>query len=281
MTDPTDWREALPGLGVGLGYRDVFRGELFLRRDAVDFLEITTDHYIDAPSAKRRELDLLRDHFTLIPHSLDLSLGSADGVDVEYLEKIAEIVELVDAPWFSDHICFTRAGDVKIGHLAPVPHTRESLDVFARNIAVVRKRIARPLVLENITYLMRWPNAEMDEPDFIRTLAEENDCGLLLDVTNLYANSRNFGFDWREFLDHFPLERVVQLHFVGLRDHGGKLIDAHSDATQSEIWQVFDEVARRCDIKGAVLERDGAFPPFDDLAEELATARSILEKARE
>jgi uncharacterized protein (UPF0276 family) len=262
--------------GVGLGFREQFRADIFLNQDKIDFLEITTDHYLDASPQKIAELKLLKEHFPLIPHSLELSLGSAEGIDEEYLEKVAELVEFAEPEWFSDHLCFTRSGGVKIGHLAPVPFTREAVKVFVRNISKVKQRIKTPLILENITYLVRFPSSEMSEGEFIKTILEETGCGLLLDVTNLYINSRNFGFDWRRFLDEIPPERVVQLHFVGSHNHGKRLIDAHANKTEREIWNVFEEVCRNCDVKGAVLERDENFPPFTEILEELETAKQFL-----
>ena len=264
---------------IGIGFREQFRGDIFLNRSEIDFLEITADHYLDAGTHKREELQLLKEHFPLIPHSLELSLGSAEGIDDEYLEKIARLVEFVEPAWFSDHLCFTKSGGVKIGHLAPVPYTKEAVKVFVRNISKVKTRIETPLILENISYLVRFPSAEMSESEFIKTILEETDCGLLLDVTNLYINSRNFGFDWRRFLDEIPLDRVVQLHFVGSHRHGTRLIDAHADKTEAEIWKVFAEVVKRCAIKGAILERDEKFPHFNEILEELRTARSFMETA--
>src|SRR5215207_3566416 len=132
-------------LGVGLGFREPFRAAIFLNRDKIDFLEITTDHYLDAKPQKIEELKLLKEHFPLIPHSLELSLGSAEGIDEDYLEKVAEIVEFVNPAWFSDHLCFTKSGGVKIGHLAPVPFTKEAIKVFVRNISKVKRRINVPL----------------------------------------------------------------------------------------------------------------------------------------
>lgn len=265
-------------MGVGIGFRPNLKTDIFLHRSRIDFLEITTDHYIDAPQAKRDELELLAASFPLIPHSLELSLGSAEGIEHDYLEKVAEIVEAVRPAWFSDHICFTRSGGVKIGHLAPVPFTEEALGVFVRNIEAVKRRISTPLILENITRNVVYPSSEMLETAFIRRLLEETDCGLLLDVTNLYINSVNLGFAWRQYLDELPMERVVQLHFVGSHRHGNRLIDGHSDRTEDEIWEVFREVAARTEINGAVLERDENFPDFGELVGELATARSIISK---
>jgi uncharacterized protein (UPF0276 family) len=186
------------------------------------------------------------------------------------------VVAVAKPAWFSDHICFTRSGGVKIGHLAPVPFTEEALGVFIRNIEKVKKRIDVPLILENITYNIEYPWNEMSESEFIRRLLEETDCGLLLDVANLYINSSNLRFDWRTYLDELPLDRVVQLHFVGAHRGHDRLIDAHADRTDNDIWNVFREVSVRCDIKGAILERDENFPVFDELVSELEMAREIL-----
>lgn len=258
---------------VGLGFREPYRGDIFLNRDRIDVLEIIADRYLDAGPEKIAELVLLSEHFKLLPHSLDLSLGSAEGIDQGYLEKLAALIDLVKPEWFSDHLCFTRSGGVPIGHLAPVPYTDEALGVFVRNIERVRHRISTPLIVENIAYLMRFPSSEMSEAEFIRRLVLETGCGLLLDVTNLYVNSRNFGFDWRGFLDVIPLDSVVQIHFVGSRRIGKRFIDAHSDRTGDDVWEIYREVCERAPVRAAVLERDAELPPFADILEELGTAR--------
>ena len=268
-------REILPALGVGLGYREPFRTGLFLHRDAVDFLEITADHFFDAPRAKSEELDLLAAHFRLIPHGLNLSLGSAEGLNERYLEKFAELVERVSPPWWSEHIAFTRAGGREIGHLTPVPWTREALRALARNIARAQREINLSLILENISFTLTWPGAEMTEPEFLTRLIEETGCGLLLDVTNLYINSRNHGYDPRAFLEQLPLEQIVQLHFVGEEERAGEVIDSHASPTSPPIWDLLEEVLRLAPVKGAILERDDRLPPFKDLMPELAQAREL------
>lgn len=271
----------LPNLGVGMGFREQFRADLFLHQKEIDFLEITADHYFEASERKLEELEILKQHYPLIPHGLNLSLGSAEGIDEDYLEKFAVLVESVRPAWFSEHICFTKSGGRQIGHLAPVPYTREAVRFFVRNISKVKNRIKTPLILENISYLIRYPSAEMSESEFIRAILEETDCGLLLDVTNLYINSKNFGYDWRGFLDGLPLERVVQLHFVGGHRQGNLLIDAHAHKTQDEIWEVFREVCARSCVKGAILERDENFPPFTEILDEIQMARQFLRKSEQ
>ena len=268
----------LPKLGVGLAFRTPLRSDVFLNRESNDFLEITSDHYLDATGPKLDELQMLSENFTLIPHSVDLSLGSAEGIDDRYLDKLARLVDRIRPPWFSDHICFTKANGIKIGHLAPVPYTNEALDVFARNIENVKRAIPVPLILENITYDITFPCSQMTEPEFVGRLLEENDCGMLLDATNLYINSQNNNYDWWEYLDGLPLERVVQVHFVGSHRHGGRLIDSHADRTEDEIWNVFQGICVRCNINGAVLERDENFPEFSELMRELDAARERMKR---
>jgi len=199
----------LPKLGIGIGFREPLRGDLFLNQSKIDFLEITADHYFDAGAKKLEELDLLAAHFPLIPHGLNLSLGSAEGVDEKYLEKFARLVEKLNPAWWSEHICFTKAGGVDIGHLAPLPFTNEAVDVLIKNIERVKTTIKTPLVLENITYHVQFPSAEMSEAEFLRRVLTETNCGLLLDVTNLYINSKNHGYDWSEFLDELEIARRI------------------------------------------------------------------------
>jgi uncharacterized protein (UPF0276 family) len=262
-------------LGVGLGFREPFRADLFLNRERVDLLEITADHYFDASPQKESELDLLAAHFPLIPHGLNLSLGSAEGLDPAYLDRLASLVERLNPPWWSEHVAFTRAGGVEIGHLASLPFSNEALDVVVRNINQVRERIETPLILENITHSLTIPGAEMDEPSFLTRLTERTGCGLLLDVTNLYTNAMNNGDDPFELLNRMPLDRVVQLHFVGGHWQHGRLIDSHSQPTPPEIWALMETVIARAPVQGIILERDENLPPFGDLLVEIERARAI------
>ncbi|WP_435017726.1 DUF692 domain-containing protein [Tundrisphaera sp. TA3] len=273
---PADALAGLPTMGVGIGFREPFRADLFLARDRVDFLEITADHYFDPMPEKRRELDLLADHFTLIPHGLDLSLGGAEGLDPAYLGRFADLVRRLDPPWWSEHVAFTRAGGVAIGHLAPVPLDHEALAVLEANIAEARAAIPAPLIVENITTPFVLPGAEMDEAAFLTELTDRTGCGLLLDVANLQANAANHGFDPIAFLDRLPLDRVVQLHFAGGHlGGGGRVIDSHSGPTPPEVWDLLEAVVARAPVRGIILERDEALPPFGELLDELDRARAI------
>jgi hypothetical protein len=265
-------------LGIGLGYRAALRAAIFQQRGRIGFLEIIADHWLDPTWEQRAELDLLAEHFVLIPHAIGLSLGSADGLDGGYLERLAALVERLDPPWWSEHIAFTRAGGVDIGHLTPLPCTREAVAVLARNVAQARRSIAAPLILENSAALFRLPG-EMDEAAFTAAVVEATGCGLLLDVANLHCNAVNHGYDARAALDRIPLERVVQLHIAGGHVHDGVLIDSHSRPTPAPVWSLVGEVLARGRPRGVVLERDARLPPFAELAAELDHAARLWREA--
>lgn len=272
--------EILAPLGSGLGYRPQFRADLFANRDRVDFLEITADHYFDASAEKRAELDLLSAHFPLVIHGLDLSIGSAEGIDSAYLDRLEALVERVDPPWWSEHLCFTRAGGISIGHLAALPQTREAVDVVARNVETVRQRIKTPLVLENVTTVVRFPGAEMEEPEFLTRVLDATGCGWLCDVANMHVNAVNFGVDLDAEFESWPWDRLVQIHYAGGRWRDGVLIDSHDSATSEAVWALYDRVVARAPVKGVILERDERLPPFAELLDEVARARATLTEGR-
>ena len=268
----------LPVLGVGLGFREPYRAEVFLHRDRIDFLEITVDHYLGSSTEKRRELELLAESFTLIPHGLNLSLGSAEGLDRSYRDRLLSLVRELRPPWWSEHVAFTRAGGIEIGHLASLPFSREAVDAITENINEVQSLIDVPLIVENITQDYRIPGFEMEEADFLSAIVERTGCGLLIDVTNLYINSRNIGLDLERFLDRIPSESVVQLHFAGGIEEEGRLIDSHSAPTAPEVWSLLERVVERFPVKGIILERDENLPPFAEILRETDWARAIARR---
>lgn len=270
---------SLPSLGVGLGFRPVHREEIFRHRHSIDFFEIVADHYYSPSPIKQAELELLKNNFPLIPHGLGLSIGSADGVDARYLRNFQAVVEAIGPAWCSDHIAFTRAAGIEIGHLTPLPKTSASLGLIRDNLRRVRDSISTPLILENITESIRYPEDQFTDAEFLGRICDENDVGLLLDVTNLYINSVNHRFDPILVIERLPRDRIVQIHFVGGRIENGRWVDTHDAATPDEIWQLLEAVLALAPVKGVLLERDERIPPLGELIPELERARSLYQQA--
>jgi len=265
-------------IGAGISIRRSLVADAVVTPGALDLIEIVADHYFEGDPRRNPELAALRERFTIVPHGLDLSLGSAEGVSPPYLRKLARLIETVAPPYWSEHVAFTRAGGRALGHLAPIPFTYEALDVLARNIAHVRTAIAAPLILENIACSFDIPHADMSEGEFLTRLVDRTGCGLLLDVANLYYNARNRGRDPLAELDAFPLEAVVQCHLAGGHRDGGEWIDSHAFAVPEPVWELFEAIVAHAPVRAAIVERDENVPAFAVLADEAARARTILER---
>lgn len=273
--------EDIPFLGVGLSFRAPFIQDVFKYQDKIGFLEIIADHYVDATREKTEELKLLCKHFTVIPHAINLSLGSTDGIDKNYLEKLASLVQRINPPYWSEHIAFSRSGGIEIGHLSPLPFSNRSIDTIAANVEQVKKLIKPPLILENISYLVDLPGHKMKETEFLKSVLDSTDAGLLLDITNLCYNSNNHNYDPEDFLNQIPLEKVVQLHFTGGIIQDGKFIDNHSKKTPEEVWSLMRKLLKRKMPKGLILERDDSNPDFDEILAEIDKAKSVIRETSE
>lgn len=268
----------IPFLGNGIGFRPELKSFIFLNKDKIDFVEIIADHYIDVPEAKLRELDLLLENFTVIPHAINLSLGTVEGPYRNYVRKLAALIRKIKPPYWSEHIAYTQAHGYDIGHLAPIVYSEEFLEILQRNIAAVQSEISCPLILENITYHIELPGKDIEDADFLNRICELTACGLLLDITNLFINSRNLSFDPYDFIDRLNPDHIVQLHYVGFEGDESQLIDTHARATQKEIYDLMAYVFRRQVPKAVLLERDDRYELLDEITADLLNTKHLLEK---
>lgn len=276
----------LPVLGVGLGYRPELRDHLRAGDRRIDFLEVIADPFLDAGPERAAELERLRALVPVVPHGLALSIGSAAGLEDGYLDQLAGLVERLAAPWFSDHLGFTRAAGLELGHFVPLPFTWEAAEVVRRNLDRARARLGVPLLLENITAPFVLPGAEMTEAEFLRAIVDGSDTGLLLDLTNLHVNSANLGLDVDSFLASAPLERVMEIHIAGVRPaevSPGRLsvlADSHDAPVPEPVWALLARLLAIAPVRAVVLERDERLGEFDEIDADLRRARAIWEQAR-
>lgn len=268
--------QTIPFLGNGIGFRPELKSFIFLNKDKIDFVEIIADHYIDVPEAKMRELELLMENFTVIPHAINLSLGTVEGPDMDYVRKLAALIQKINPPYWSEHIAYTQAHGYEIGHLAPIVYSEEFLEILRKNIAMVQSEIPCPLILENITYHIELPGKDIEDADFLNRICELTGCGLLLDITNLFINSRNLKFDPFVFLDKLNPDHIVQLHYVGFEGDDSQLIDTHARATQQEIYDLMAHVFKRRVPKGVLLERDDRYELLEEISADLMQSRQLL-----
>jgi uncharacterized protein (UPF0276 family) len=213
----------------------------------------------------------------MLLHGIGLSLGSADGLDPERVDHFAQLVGLVHPPWVSEHIAFTRAAGIDIGHLTPLPFTMEAVDTVARNVDTLRAAAPGvPLLLENIAYTFIPSGQEMTEAEFVSEVLAACDCGLLLDLENVHANARNHGYNPVEYLEALPLDRAIEVHLAGGVEHDGIYADTHSRPVPEASWRLLEWLVPRARLRAVIIERDNDVPPFEELIAEVNRAARIM-----
>jgi hypothetical protein len=268
----------MPILGIGLGLRGEICDQIVAHRKAIDFLEFTPENY-RGNNATINWLDRFAERFTLVSHSVSLSIGSIDPLDRSLLTTTRSFVKQFGLQWWSDHLCFTGVDGETGNDLFPLPWTEETIKHVASRIKEAQEIVELPLILENIPFYTRMPKGDFGEAEFIARTLEEADCGMLLDLNNLHVNSINHGFDPKEFLDRIPLERVVQIHLAGPGTYGKRTIDTHGTPVPAAVFDLLDYVlSKQTQVKAVMIERDQYFPCFDELLKELNHVREIWDK---
>lgn len=259
---------------IGVGYRRELASWIATRPPLVQCLEITAEHFIDNGD---ETLAGLQPDFPVFVHGLSLSLGTPGPLDANRLDAFARVVAAVKPQWVSEHIAFTRAAGIDLGHLNPIRPTCEMLAILADHAKILADRVGLPVLLENITSHVPL-TGDFNEPDFLNALCDRAGCALLLDVTNLFVNSRNHHFDPLAWLRQLDPKRIVQLHIVGYSRTGDRYTDSHGEPIQPELIALAQAVLDYAPVHAIILERDEDFPADHDLTGELRKLETLHER---
>jgi len=270
---------SLPALGAGIGLRKEHFQELKTTELPVQWLEIVPENFMNFGGFPQAILDFYARRWPIVSHGVNLSIGSVDPLNEEYLDRLKTVLERTKALWYSDHLCFTSIGGEYFHDLLPLPFSHEAAEHVVRRVKQLKQRIALPFLLENPSYYVPAPGAQMSEADFFNLVLEGADCGLLLDVNNVYVNSRNHGFDAREFIRQLPLHRVGQIHMAGHKDTGRVIIDTHEGPIIDPVWDLYrftvEEIGRPV---STLIEWDTNIPPLQNVVAEALQAQTIMQQ---
>jgi uncharacterized protein (UPF0276 family) len=279
-------RSASPAWGVGISYRFCIHREVMASADEIDFLEIPALDYVDAYRRKYSDPGelLLKEavaRFPSVGHGADVSVGSADPPSPEYLARVASFVQRVPVSEYSEHLTCTRAGEENISCFVAIPFTDLGVAATVVNAKRVARIVGLPFLLENVCYHFPIPGSVMTEAEFITRVVREVDCGILLDITNVYINATNHHYDPRQFIRALPAERILHAHYCGvLREPNGYLLDTHSEITPPEVWALLEDALTCTDLRALILERDEKFLPWEGTMNEVRLAKKIFLKHR-
>jgi len=277
----------LPDLGIGVGLRTVHFGHILSQHPPVDWFEVLSENFLNTGGRPLHVLDQVVERYPVALHGVSLSIGSTDALDLAYLKELKALADRTRARWVSDHLCWTGVLGRNTHDLLPMPYTEEALRHTVARVREVSERLERPLVLENPSSYVEFAASTLTEWEFLARLAEEADCGLLLDVNNVYVSAFNHGFDPREYIAGIPADRVVQYHVAGHTNKGTHILDTHSDHALPEVWELYRRAWARTGPTATLYEWDEDIPEFDvvhaeakkALAHRAAAARPAAEAA--
>lgn len=273
MTQP---RLGYPNLGLGVGLRSVHYPYLLNEQPEVDWFEVISENYMDSQGRPQKVLAVIAERYPIVMHGVSMSIGSTDELDHEYLNKLKKLADKTNAHWISDHVCWTGVAGRNSHDLLPIPYTEETLQHLVSRIKIVQEVLERPLVLENPSSYVEFASSTMNEAEFLYHMTTEANCGLLLDVNNVYVSSINHGFDAKDYINNIPTERVVQIHLAGHTNLGTHIIDTHDGKVIQKVWELYQLAHARTGGVSTLLEWDAKIPDFPTVHAEVLKAKQFM-----
>jgi uncharacterized protein (UPF0276 family) len=272
-------RSEFPFLGFGVGLRKPHYAQVIDDYSAVDWFEVVSENFMVSGGRPLQVLERVRERYPIVLHGVSMSLGSVDPLNHEYLGRLRDFARRFEPAWVSDHLCWTGVGGKNLHDLLPLPYTQEAVTWVARRIRQVQETLGRTILIENVSSYMTFGHSTMSEWDFLSAVADEADCGILLDINNIYVSAFNHGFAPEHYIESVPAERVVQYHLAGHSDRGTHLLDTHDHPVCAKVWSLYERAVRRFGDVSTLVEWDDNIPGFATLEATASEARTRYESA--
>ncbi len=269
----------VPDLGHGVGLRRENFERVLEGPTRVDWFEVISENFMVKGGRPLHVLERVRRDYPVVLHGVSLSIGTTDPLDRGYLDRLRELAARVEPAWVSDHLCWTGVGGHNAHDLLPLPYTEEALDHVVARVGAVQDHLGRRIALENVSTYLTFTGSTLPEWEFLAQLATRADCGILLDVNNVYVSAANHGFDPEKYIAAVPPERVWQVHLAGHTDRGSHLLDTHSRPVCEEVWELYRFATRRIGAVASLVEWDEDIPAWDTLEAESLRAREARRAA--
>jgi len=265
--------------GVGIGLRIPHYNHILEEKPVCDWFEIISENFMVDGGRPLFVLDRILEQYRVVQHGVSMYFGSAEPLNREHLRRLKALVQRTRTPWLSDHLCWGSVDGTYSHDLLPMPYTFEAARKTAHKIREARDFLEVPVVVENVSSYAEFHASEMTEWQFLTEVVEQADCGILLDVNNIYVSSRNHSFDPFEYLGNVPHDRVAQIHIAGHSKYEKYILDTHDHPVVDPVWQLYARAIELIGPTATLLEWDDHIPSFEEVhAEALKAKRFVREK---
>ena len=266
--------------GVGIGLRIPHYRHILEEKPVVDWFEIISENYMVDSGRPLAVLDRILEQYRVVQHGVSMYFGNAARPNRDHLKKLKALTKRTKTPWLSDHLCWGSVDGRFTHDLLPMPYTWEAVEWTARNIREVQDAVGLPVAVENVSSYAEFHASEMSEWEFLAEVVERADCGILLDVNNIYVSSKNHRFDPYVYLDAVPAARVAQIHIAGHTKFERYLLDTHDHPVLDPVWKLYAHAIRRIGRTATLLEWDDRIPSFGEVHREALKATRFLPDGR-
>ena len=264
----------LPYLGFGLGLRPTHYPSILENQHPIDWFEIISEDFFVAGGSPWSYLEKIRANYPMVMHGVSMSIGSSDPLKIDYLKRLKETAERIEAAWISDHLCWTGIKGENMHDLLPLPYHEESLKHVVGRVKQAQDILGQRIALENPSTYVSFNSSSISEWEFLAEVAKQADCLILLDINNVFVSGFNHGFDPYRYIDAIPASRVQQFHLAGHTHCDEHIIDTHDHPIVDEVWRLYQYAVERFPNVSTLLERDDHIPEFPILYQELMQAKA-------
>jgi uncharacterized protein (UPF0276 family) len=266
--------------GVGIGLRIPHYQHIFEKKPVVDWFEIISENFMVDGGRPLHVLDQILERYRVVQHGVSMYFGSAEPLNREHLRRLKTLVKRTKTPWLTDHLCWGSVDGTYSHDLLPMPYTFEAAKKTAQKIREARDFLEVPIAVENVSSYAEFHVSQMTEWEFLTEVAEDADCGILLDVNNIYVSSRNHSFNPLDYIENVPHHRVAQIHIAGHSKYEKYILDTHDHPVIDPVWRLYTRAIELAGPTATLLEWDDRIPSFEEVHEEALKAKKHLpEKA--
>ncbi len=272
----------VPASAAGIGLRFPHHQHVLQTRPAVPWFEVHAENYFGGGAA-RRTLEAVRRDYPLSLHGVGLSLGSADGLDAQHLQRLAQLANELQPALVSEHLSWSMSGGRYLADLLPLPMTEEALGLVCRHVQQTQEALRRPILIENPSSYLQFRHSSIPEWEFLAAVADRSGCGILCDINNIFVSASNHGWDPLRYLDALPAAAIGEFHLAGhaemtLADGRLVRIDSHGARVAAPVWTLYEAAVRRFGPRPTLIEWDTDVPAFEVLLDEAASATARLQR---
>jgi len=260
-------------LGIGIGLRIPHYKHILSKKPVCDWFEIISENYMLDAGRPLQILDSIREQYQIVQHGVAMYFGSAGRLNREHLKPLKRLVQRTKTPFLSDHLCWGSVDGTYTHDLLPMPYTFAAAKNTAENVKEAQDFLEVPICVENVSSYAEFHASEMTEWEFLTEVVEQADCGILLDVNNIYVSSQNHGFDPYEYLKNIPHERVGQMHIAGHSKFEKYTLDTHDHPVLDPVWKMYARAIELCGPTNTLLEWDAHIPSFEQVHAEAMKAK--------